>query len=545
LAIGPDLVTPYNVRFDNTTNAGIWTIYDPENNGYSWSYYDYFGAFISDNTGGANDWLFSPNIRLEAGTTYRIGFLAKVQARVYDGSREAITFMMGQGKSVEAMKDTLEDIPDMTNLEAKYYSYTVTPKETGAYNFGLHSYSDNGTWGIWFMGFSAEEVKPYDLTATSITGSREAPVKSTTEYTVGIRNKGSNTATNYNVQLVDEDMNVLAETSDVPELASNKDTTVVVKWTPAPELQGKDLKVHGKAAWNIDNDRDNDVSNDYVDVTLLEPDNSVWTTYEGQSDWDRTSWRWYATIPLNMMSKTSVSQVIYYKSLLNLSGDNKISKISYHYQFATDYYATFKVYMALTDREVFGEDGYDYIDRNNMTLVYDGSMNIPAGESDMIIKLDTPFSYDGTRNLCVMVERPMDIGDTYGETFDCATAGDEVYPAVRYSRDSKEFDWDNYTTKFTACSQVPITRFAITSGTETNVIGLVASDFSYSFKNGMLNVVSDKNISNVTLYNLNGSVCRSMKHAINSKFAAIDVKGVSAGVYLLNVNNKSVKVAIK
>lgn len=546
VALGPNQSIPYNVLFDSERKAGLWTVVDPDNNGYTWTYNKALKTFISDNTGRANDWLFSPNFTLEQGKTYRVAFLSRVQALVNDGSVESVTFMMGQGKTVAAMKDTLENISDMKNLTEKYYTYTVTPKTTGTYNFGLHCYSEAGTWGIWLMGFYIEEILPNDMSATTIRGSHEASVKSEIDYTVGVRNKGGNVASGYKVQIIDSLKNVLAETTEVPTLASNQDSSVVVKWTPAVELQGKVMSIFGRVVWDKDVNPANNVTTDSVSVKFNEPDESTWVTTTFDNTWEKGT---TAVLPLNFMSKTSVSQTIYTPAQLGLSGNDtySISKLSYHYNFALPVDAVFNVYLGTTDLTDFGETDKKWITKDAMTQVYSGTMSIPTGESDLIIKFSAPFDYDLTKNLVVLVERPMDIiGDVYGDLFTCVTVPGGVYPSIRYSSDSKQFDWSETTIKrSTATPLIPVTRFAITKKYRPGVKDLAADSFTYNLSGNMLNIQANSEFNAATLYDMQGRICRSLNPTVGTKNVSMDIAGLSSGVYVLRVGDKAMKIVIK
>ena len=64
----------------------------------------------------------------------------------------------------------------------------------------------------------------------------------------------------------------------------------------------------------------------------------------------------------------------------------------------------FQIYMANTSKDAFA-DAADTVSRATMTKVYDGTMDFAAGEwTD--IAFTTPFEYDATANLLIMVYRP-------------------------------------------------------------------------------------------------------------------------------------------
>jgi hypothetical protein len=99
----------------------------------------------------------------------------------------------------------------------------------------------------------------------------------------------------------------------------------------------------------------------------------------------------------------SLSETIYTKDLIGTSG--KITSISYYVGSAGSHTPTdLKIYMALTEKDAFSNQS-DWVDSNDLTLVYDGAVTIGATTGWETFTLSTPFEYDGGKNLVVAISR--------------------------------------------------------------------------------------------------------------------------------------------
>jgi hypothetical protein len=82
-----------------------------------------------------------------------------------------------------------------------------------------------------------------------------------------------------------------------------------------------------------------------------------------------------------------------------------------------------------------------WIPAGDLTLVFDGTIDLPPGENDILIPLDTFFGYSGANNLVVMVQRPMDT-QYYSSMDTWYITNDVFHPArtIHYHSDWDEMD---------------------------------------------------------------------------------------------------------
>lgn len=89
-------------------------------------------------------WLFSPGLRMEAGTRYTIEFFALMPPVTGSDQMELLQVCIGMGADAESMTADL-DLIESDNDYWRYYSYTFTPASSGTYHIGFHSLSPSGS----------------------------------------------------------------------------------------------------------------------------------------------------------------------------------------------------------------------------------------------------------------------------------------------------------------------------------------------------------------------------------------------------------------
>lgn len=109
------------------------------------------------------------------------------------------------------------------------------------------------------------------------------------------------------------------------------------------------------------------------------------------------------SIPMDPYYKRSYTQSIFYAS--DFTGiDGQIESIAWNYNGNTASTQPIKVYMATTTKTEF-ESNTDWVPADQLTMVYDGSVDLPNIESWVNVSFDVPFAYDGTDNLVIAVLR--------------------------------------------------------------------------------------------------------------------------------------------
>ncbi|PKN79592.1 MAG: hypothetical protein CVU48_04890 [Candidatus Cloacimonetes bacterium HGW-Cloacimonetes-1] len=111
-----------------------------------------------------------------------------------------------------------------------------------------------------------------------------------------------------------------------------------------------------------------------------------------------------ARLPVDMYWKNSLFQTLYFQDELNIT-NGSITGIKFYNNFVSDLAAKpVKIWMGTTTQTSLTAG---WIPSGQLTLVFDGTVNFPAGQNAIAITLTTPFAYTGG-TLAMMVYRPMD-----------------------------------------------------------------------------------------------------------------------------------------
>jgi hypothetical protein len=128
----------------------------------------------------------------------------------------------------------------------------------------------------------------------------------------------------------------------------------------------------------------------------------------------------------------TLSQQIYSPDEIGTSGS--ITSISY-YNAGVTQTRNYDIYMVHTDKTTF-ENATDWITVSEADRVYRGSVNITKGYWTTI-ELDTPFAYDGSSNLAIIVD---DNTGTWSSSMACRVFNANGYQAIRVYSDGTNYD---------------------------------------------------------------------------------------------------------
>ena len=141
-------------------------------------------------------------------------------------------------------------------------------------------------------------------------------------------------------------------------------------------------------------------------------------------------------MPIEPYYGYTYTQTIYPQADVDLAGD--IQTIAWHYNGNSAWGPDdIKIYMAHTDSTAFGTtDSWLAVDE--LTLVYDGTLSVPAVDGWVPITLDTPFAYNNTSNLLIAVEENTDGYHSSGDEFFNTSVEENV--SITYRNDSTNPD---------------------------------------------------------------------------------------------------------
>ena len=247
-----------------------------------------------------------------------------------------------------------------------------------------------------------------DMAATTFTGNPYPSVGNAETYLIHVENVGAQDQTTYTVQLVDVDGAVLAETGGIP-LESGQVIDMPLTWTPDAEMASP---VYARVQLAGDEDTTNDATG--ARLFGVQPQD-VDTAALGNEE---TPMR----MPLDYYYLASLSQSVYTADELDVDA-GLLTQVGWQASF----------YEACWDRPVrvwVGETTEDnladgWISADDMTLVYEGELDVPAGASTVWVPFQTFYDYTGD-NLVVMVERVFEANPGSAENlFWCSEADEE------------------------------------------------------------------------------------------------------------------------
>lgn len=489
---------PAEFDFSEEIYSGAWT-----NLGYwTWSSGVQKGdeRMISELSGGSeltNNWLISPDIKLEAGKKYRI--ISVIKTDLGPASRSYyFKFAMGKGKTADAMNNNILRTEKAYKVNEYYYVETlvdyVEVEETGNYNYGVEvtTITNGDTFSL--MGLTVEEVYDVDLAAVELKNVVDAIYNKDNTCSVVVFNNGKNAVSDYTVKIARVDDGgeyvVLGENSDCPEIAPDASVEVTLSFRPNEEA---DMNIVGLVAASGDSNSENDVTNTYPLVVLPEDFVEFNRTITDESALDIDT-----RIPISFCASETMTQTIYLEEELNVSEDSRIQRIAYMYdgnEITSVLGPVFvKIYMCNTDKEAYDSDN-DEIPVEQMTLVYEGEVSVnPGSDNSMTFILDEEFVYEKGKNLCIALTKSGSLGNDYPALFKVFIEPENITRTI-LSDNIKFAYW-----------KLPVIKLALVEGIvgiEKNIA--VGTNVWFDNLNSTLNFIGEQ-VRNVTVYDISGKI---------------------------------------
>ena len=172
--------------------------------------------------------------------------------------------------------------------------------------------------------------------------------------------------------------------------------------------------------------------------------------------------------PVDMYWKNSLFQTLYFPDELGFVSGT-ISGVKFYNNFTTNLPAKpIKIWLGETAQTSLSA----YIPSTQLTLVFDGTVDFPAGQNTININFTTPYMYTGT-NLVMFVNRPMDSEYfSSSDNFLCQTVGSNR--SLNHQSDSTTYDPANPPASPTISGQFPKTTFVYSGTAITNDLGALS-----------------------------------------------------------------------
>jgi hypothetical protein len=278
--------------------------------------------------------------------------------------------------------------------------------------------NDCNYW-LYIDNLSAGTKPANNLSALSVTGTAFPTVGVATPYTVTVRNTGSNTQTSYTVKLMKDDGTMIAELPGV-SIAEGETKPFEFAWTP--EAEGT-VGLYAEVVLDADEDALDNKTGTRT-VTVLPEGITGKTIGDGKINY-------YS--PIDFSYNNSASQTLYLASDMQ-TNSGLITHIYHQTSFAAaaSSNASVKMWIGETDRTDFLLDK-TWIPISELTPIFDGTLNLPAGESYWVVELPEPYEYKGG-NLVIYTFKS-DTEYSFGQYF-LATSVPESGRALRRNSDA-------------------------------------------------------------------------------------------------------------
>jgi hypothetical protein len=227
-----------------------------------------------------------------------------------------------------------------------------------------------------------------DICAVSVSGNLTPIVGEESRYTVRLHNNGRNVQNNYLVRLMGQDNTVLGSANG-PPVEGGAIVDVIIPWTPA--VAGR-YSIYGKVEMAGD---ESDTNNQTIPVSLIVQPEDTHLVNIGTGNM-------FSVYPTIFQANGSIYEVLYMEDELGFESGT-ITSLALYNHFADHLVGKLtQIFMGSTDRDNLNSG---YINASQLTLVFDGWVDYPAGDNVILINLQSPFLYTGG-NLVVMFYRP-------------------------------------------------------------------------------------------------------------------------------------------
>ncbi|MDE5877021.1 MAG: carboxypeptidase regulatory-like domain-containing protein [Muribaculaceae bacterium] len=239
---------------------------------------------------------------------------------------------------------------------------------------------------------SVGSQRAVDLRSTSLLGETLLMTGCDYELTSTIENLGTESTSDYKVELIDmANGDKLAEADGV-EVQGGKSVEVTLRWTA--ERPGS-VKLQSRVISESDPVSDNNDSYPYI-AQVLPTDNSVISINHGDKTMKAMSF------PINFYAVESMTQSIFPANDIGITAGT-INSLVFTSCLDSDFYGEpFTVYIGETDKPDFSE--VSMVDPASLTKVFDGTIYMESGIRDLVIPFDKTYDYRGG-NIVVMCQK--------------------------------------------------------------------------------------------------------------------------------------------
>ena len=358
--------------------------------------------------------------------------------------------------------------------------YSITPGDPAIYYTTVANNSVNVFPGEGVVyAFHPVIGIPNDLAALSITGNVIPMIGESYDYTITIRNWGSNSQSNYEVKLLLGTQEIGSLTG--PEIQAGENLPLTISWTPSATGAGV---LYGKVVLVGDQNSNNDCTPPFN--IMVQPQDIQEVVIGAGNE--------LAHIPMDFFWKSSLYECLYYPDELGFASGT-ITSLAFYNNFAdSPSNGATRIWLGSTTQADLSSG---WIPSTQLTLVFDGNITYPAGINTVIIPFQTPYIHT-SGNLVMMVQRPMD-AQYYSilDNFYVQTVG--TNRARNHHNSDVDYDPSNPPAAGILSGQFPKTAFFYIEQTMED--DMIPSNFIIYLNNGLLKLCWDS-VPDALFYNL-------------------------------------------
>lgn len=278
--------------------------------------------------------------------------------------------------------DILWEYEAIQNIPAAEFQLPISiPQQATTMHLGFRFEGNSFNIENWFLDdMIIEPVLDNDLAALTIDGSTTISEGFPSNFVVEIRNNGTVAQDSYTVKLM---KNGNEELASVPGnlIAPNEIQSFQITWTPASGDVGN-ISLSGF----VDFEADELPSNNTTSVLNAQ------VFPQGIIPVEIGNGNFYTPLPYDFFWEYSLSQTLYYPEEIGFPG-GAIFALAYKASFTQEKLdKAIQIWIGETPQEDLTNG---WIDPSTLQLVFDGTVDFPAGENDIVITLDQPYIYTG------------------------------------------------------------------------------------------------------------------------------------------------------
>ncbi|MCB5272237.1 MAG: carboxypeptidase regulatory-like domain-containing protein, partial [Candidatus Cloacimonetes bacterium] len=424
---------PLNESFDTVTVPALplgWTSLSVSGGTANWaSYASNSNSAPNSASIGYNsslpldDWLISPPINFESGSTYSVSFYYRGGSTSYV---EKLKVMLGTSNQIADFTTQvfIDESINFTTYTRAFATFTVP--STGTYFLGWHAFSPTNQLRMYVDDIIIELRGANDLAATALTGNTSPSVGTATQYTVSVYNNGTAAQSTYEVKLYDENDVELDAAVGTATIAPEATVDVILNWTPTTEGV---INIYGKVFLDGDINPVNNTT-DPLMVTVMEEGLLVAEIGSGTTTNTNTG----APAPYGTWYRGFRQQLLYKADELFAAGaaPGLITALAFNVQNldTCSPMTNYTIRLKLTDQEALTTT----FELGDYTTVWQNDEFMPTTDWNTH-SFSAPFLWDGASNLLVDISTDVFTG-TLGRNALVYYTPTSFNSSLRYQSDS-------------------------------------------------------------------------------------------------------------